>query len=94
MTAVPQGIKAQDLSRGVIGSGDGGSCSYPKTEEAMHHRQKFREACKVMGWYEAHPYKGAGRLVVETASGPRPVSAGDVVHLRPDQDRDGVRGLG
>ena len=36
----------------------------------------------------------AGRLVVETASGPRPVSAGDVVHLRPDQDRDGVRGLG
>ena len=36
----------------------------------------------------------SGRLVVETASGPRPVSAGDVVHLRPDQDRDGVRGLG
>ena len=25
----------------------------------------------------------AGRLVVETAAGPRPVSAGDVVHLRP-----------
>jgi BirA family biotin operon repressor/biotin-[acetyl-CoA-carboxylase] ligase len=36
----------------------------------------------------------AGRLVVETASGPRLVSAGDLVHLRPDQDRDGVRGLG
>jgi BirA family transcriptional regulator, biotin operon repressor / biotin---[acetyl-CoA-carboxylase] ligase len=36
----------------------------------------------------------AGRLVVETASGPRAVSAGDVVHLRPEQDRDGVRGLG
>jgi BirA family biotin operon repressor/biotin-[acetyl-CoA-carboxylase] ligase len=36
----------------------------------------------------------AGRLVVETASGRRPVSAGDVVHLRPDQHRDGVRGLG
>lgn len=35
----------------------------------------------------------AGRLVVETASGTRPVSAGDVVHLRPDQDRDQVRGL-
>ncbi len=36
----------------------------------------------------------AGRLVVETAAGPRAVSAGDVVHLRPDQDPDGVRGLG
>jgi len=36
----------------------------------------------------------AGRLVVVTASGPRPVSAGDVVHLRPDQGPEGVRGLG
>jgi BirA family biotin operon repressor/biotin-[acetyl-CoA-carboxylase] ligase len=36
----------------------------------------------------------AGRLVVETAAGPRPVSAGDVVHLRPDQDPGAVRGLG
>jgi len=36
----------------------------------------------------------AGRLVVETASGARSVSAGDVVHLRPDQGREGVRGLG
>ncbi|MGA2931942.1 MAG: hypothetical protein ABSE98_07640 [Acidimicrobiales bacterium] len=25
----------------------------------------------------------AGRLVVETAAGPRRVTAGDVVHLRP-----------
>jgi BirA family biotin operon repressor/biotin-[acetyl-CoA-carboxylase] ligase len=36
----------------------------------------------------------AGRLVVETAAGPRAVSAGDVVHLRPEQDPDGVGGLG
>jgi BirA family transcriptional regulator, biotin operon repressor / biotin---[acetyl-CoA-carboxylase] ligase len=36
----------------------------------------------------------AGHLVVETASGPRTVSAGDVVHLRPDQGTRGVRGLG
>ncbi len=36
----------------------------------------------------------AGRLVVESAAGPRAVSAGDVVHLRPDQGREGVRGLG
>jgi BirA family transcriptional regulator, biotin operon repressor / biotin---[acetyl-CoA-carboxylase] ligase len=36
----------------------------------------------------------AGHLVVETTSGPRTVSAGDVVHLRPDQGTRGVRGLG
>jgi BirA family biotin operon repressor/biotin-[acetyl-CoA-carboxylase] ligase len=36
----------------------------------------------------------AGRLVVETAAGPRSVSAGDVVHLRPDQGREGAPGLG
>jgi BirA family biotin operon repressor/biotin-[acetyl-CoA-carboxylase] ligase len=36
----------------------------------------------------------AGRLVVETAAGPRSVSAGDVVHLRPDQGREGIGGLG
>ncbi len=36
----------------------------------------------------------AGRLVVETALGPRPVSAGDVVHLRPHQGQEGVRGMG
>jgi BirA family transcriptional regulator, biotin operon repressor / biotin---[acetyl-CoA-carboxylase] ligase len=36
----------------------------------------------------------AGRLVVATASGQRPVSAGDVVHLRPDQAPEGVPGLG
>lgn len=35
-----------------------------------------------------------GHLVVETASGPRVVSAGDVVHLRPHQGKGGVRGLG
>jgi BirA family transcriptional regulator, biotin operon repressor / biotin---[acetyl-CoA-carboxylase] ligase len=36
----------------------------------------------------------AGRLVVETASGTRSVSTGDVVHVRPGQDPDGVWGLG
>ncbi len=36
----------------------------------------------------------AGQLVVETAAGPRAVSAGDVVHLRPDQGKGGVGGLG
>lgn len=36
----------------------------------------------------------SGRLVVETAGGSRAISAGDVVHLRPDQDGDGPGGLG
>jgi BirA family biotin operon repressor/biotin-[acetyl-CoA-carboxylase] ligase len=36
----------------------------------------------------------AGRLVVETAAGPRAVSAGDVVHLRPYQGPEEGRGLG
>ncbi len=36
----------------------------------------------------------AGHLVVETPSGTRAVSAGDVVHLRPHQGNGGVRGLG
>ena len=36
----------------------------------------------------------AGRLVVETSSGPRAISAGDVVHLRPHQGREGIRGIG
>jgi BirA family transcriptional regulator, biotin operon repressor / biotin---[acetyl-CoA-carboxylase] ligase len=36
----------------------------------------------------------AGHLVVETASGPRSVSTGDVVHLRSDQGMGGSRALG
>jgi BirA family transcriptional regulator, biotin operon repressor / biotin---[acetyl-CoA-carboxylase] ligase len=36
----------------------------------------------------------AGRLMVATTAGPRTVSAGDVVHLRPDQDQEGAPGLG
>jgi BirA family biotin operon repressor/biotin-[acetyl-CoA-carboxylase] ligase len=36
----------------------------------------------------------AGRLVVEAAFGPRAVSAGDVLHLRPDQGTGRARGLG
>ena len=36
----------------------------------------------------------AGRLVVETAAGPRAVSAGDVVHLRPHQGPEEGLGLG
>ncbi len=37
---------------------------------------------------------GGGRLVLATEAGLRAVSAGDVVHLRPDEGPEGVRGLG
>lgn len=58
------GIAAQDVSR-CVGGGDGGSSHFPRDERAMLNRQRFREAVKVMGWFEAHPHRGAGRLVVD-----------------------------
>ncbi len=58
------GIAAQDLSR-CVGGGDGGSCGFPRNERAMHNRQVFREAVKIMGWHEAFPHRGAARLVVD-----------------------------
>ena len=61
------GIRAQDVSRAMgSGGGSGGTaCGFPQSDHAMHHRQRFREATKVMGWYEAAPFRGAGRLVVD-----------------------------
>lgn len=59
-----KGIAAQDLSRSA-GGGDGGACQFPATERAMHHREKFREATRLMGWYIDAPYRGAARLVVD-----------------------------
>jgi BirA family biotin operon repressor/biotin-[acetyl-CoA-carboxylase] ligase len=47
---------------------------------------------ELTGWAVA--IDDAGLLLVDTASGRRAVSAGDVVHLRPLQGRRGVRGLG
>lgn len=58
------GIKAQDISR-AVGAGDGGACAFPRNDRAMMHRQHFRIACTLMGWHEAAPYRGAGRLVVD-----------------------------
>ena len=67
-----KGIKAQDLSR-ATGSGDGGACQFPASEDAMYHRQKFREATRIMGWYIDAPYRGAGRLVVDVVCFEMPV---------------------
>jgi BirA family biotin operon repressor/biotin-[acetyl-CoA-carboxylase] ligase len=43
---------------------------------------------------QANAIDDAGRLVVQTPWGTRSISAGDVVHLRPDQGPEGDRGLG
>lgn len=88
------GIAAQDLSRDVRGSGDGGACGFPKTERAMHHRQKFREACNIMGWFETHPYKGAGRLVVDVVCFEMSLTDASKVHLTPGGSNEARLGAG
>ena len=75
------GIQAQDLSSCVGGGGDGAACGFPKSERAMHNRQKVREACKMMGWFEAHPYKGAGRLVVDVVCYEMTIADASRIHI-------------
>lgn len=75
-----KGIAAQDLSR-ASGSGDGGACQFPASEMAMHHRQKFREATRIMGWYIDAPHRGAGRLVVDVVCFERTVEDAARTHL-------------
>ena len=58
------GIAAQDVSR-CVGGGDGGSSHFPRDERALHNRLQFREAVRVMGWFESFPHRGAGRLTVD-----------------------------
>jgi hypothetical protein len=56
------GVRAQDLNRVV--SGGGGPDANVTSENAVYHFEKFKLACKLMGWSDANPYRGAGRLVV------------------------------
>lgn len=65
------------------GGGDGAACGFPKTERAMHNRQKVRDACRMMGWFEAHPYKGAGRLVMDVVCYEMSLTDAAKVHLPP-----------
>lgn len=55
------GIKAQDLNRTIS---SGGGDSLEGEENWVHHFDVFRKACKVMGWHDAHPHRGAGRITV------------------------------
>ena len=74
-----KGIKAQDLSRSV-GSGDGGSSHFPTNDDAMFHRQKFREATRIMGWHVDHPFRGSGRLVVDVICFEMPILEAGLIH--------------
>ena len=75
-----RGIQAQDLSR-ATGSGDGGACQFPASENALFHRQKFREATRIMGWHIDAPYRGSGRLVVDVVCYERTVEDAARLHL-------------
>lgn len=51
-------IRAQDLNRIASAEGEIGG------EHAAHCLKEFRTACTLMGWFVAHPLRGAGRLTV------------------------------
>ena len=59
-------VQAQDLNRVIASDGSGGvPYGMANGERAAHCRKEFRLACKLMGWHAAHPFRGAGRLVVD-----------------------------
>ncbi len=71
------GVKAQDLNRIVGGSAD----DLSQEENWVHHRDVFRTACKMMGWSDANPHRGAGRLVVEVVCYEQTVRDAALVHI-------------
>ena len=54
------GVKAQDLNKVIATGGDG----LDGEENWVFHFDAFRKACKLMGWSDANPKRGAGRIVV------------------------------
>ncbi len=71
------GVKAQDLNRIVGGSTD----DLNQEENWVHHRDVFRMACKMMGWTDANPRRGAGRLVVEVVCNEQTVRDAALIHI-------------
>jgi hypothetical protein len=57
------GVRAQDMTRLLAGGGEP-AYGMPIDEAAAHCRQAFRKACALMGWHDAFPHRGAGRLTV------------------------------
>ena len=72
------GVKAQDLNR-IISSG--ASDDLTQEEAWVHHFDTFRTACKLMGWSEANPYRGAGRIVVAVVCYEMTVTEAAVAHI-------------
>lgn len=71
------GARAQDLNR-VVGSND----SDPLGEEAwVHHHQVFQIACKLMGWHDNAPHRGAGRITVAIVCEDMTITDAAAAHL-------------
>ena len=71
------GVKAQDLNRIVGGSAE----DLSQEEGWVHHRDVFRTACKMMGWSDTNPHRGAGRLVVEVVCFEQTVHEAALKHI-------------
>ncbi len=71
------GVKAQDLNRIVGGSAE----DLTQEENWVHHRDVFRTACKMMGWSDANPRRGAGRLVVEVVCYEQTIRDAALIHI-------------
>ena len=72
------GVKAQDLNK-IISSG--GSNDLTQEEAWVHHFDTFRIACKLMGWSESNPHRGAGRIVVAVVCYEQTVTDAAMAHI-------------
>ena len=72
-------MKAQDLNRVIARNGEGSEGK----ENWVHHADTFRTACKLMGWTDANPRRGAGRVVVAVVYLEQSVRDAAVQHVGP-----------
>ena len=71
------GVKAQDLNKVVCSGGD----TLEGEEAWVHHRDQFRTACKLMGWFDHNPQRGAGRIVVAVVCEEATVLQAALIHI-------------
>ncbi len=70
------GVKAQNLDEAVShGPGD-----LTGEEGWVHHYKEFKTACRLMGWSDVNPLRGAGRLVVAVVCYEVPVMEAALTH--------------
>ena len=72
------GVQAQDLNRVIAGSA---ADDLTHEEAWVHNHDVFRTACKIMGWSETSPHRGAGRLVVAVVCYEMPVGDAALTHI-------------